>query len=75
VGFVLVLVVQEAAMIPVYLFFIACLGDGCEVVQGRYLGGPVACVTQVQFIGAQWIAEHKPGATLLRWGCRIGHPT
>jgi hypothetical protein len=59
---------------PVYLYFVACLSTGCEVVQERYDGGAVACSMEVRSIAARWIAEHSPGATLSRWGCRMGYP-
>jgi hypothetical protein len=58
----------------VYFVFVACLGADCSTVNERYQGPPLWCAMEVQSIGAKWIAEHKPGAQLRYWRCRMGHP-
>jgi hypothetical protein len=59
---------------PVYLLIVMAIHGGLEVVELPVPSGPVACSMSAQLIAADWIAQHRPGATIRRLQCRMGHP-
>lgn len=61
-------------MSTVWLMFVMCTGQACEVVELPTHGTPYGCALTGQALAAAWIAEHSPGAELRRWRCQFGRP-
>jgi hypothetical protein len=61
-------------VIVVFLAFIYCTADGCQVESRRYEGNPYYCSMEAQYLAHEWIEANAPGARLAKWGCRMGRP-